>query len=136
MNRHLRVLHVEDNADDRWIARDALAHAGIVCTLVEARDGVEALLEIEKDPPDWIMLDLRMPRMDGLTFLAELRKRKYIIPVTVLTTAYAKDEIQEAYRRGANSYVTKPLKGVDLSAEIGRLGEYWTQHVCLPREPK
>ncbi|MEV7468102.1 response regulator [Streptomyces kronopolitis] len=112
--RPYSVLLVEDDPADAMLIEDALVERGMARSLHQAVDGVAAL-EYLRDPandrPDLIVLDLNMPRMNGRELLAVLKDDADLcsIPVVVLTTSAAPDDINDAYRQHANAYVTKPV---------------------------
>src|SRR6059036_3081523 len=114
----IEILLIEDNAGDARLAKEALRDAKVRNHLTWLADGVEALAYLrregrfEKAPrPDLILLDLNLPRKDGREVLAEIKaheKRKRI-PVVVLTTSEAEEDVLKAYNLNANCYVTKPV---------------------------
>ncbi|WP_328584535.1 response regulator [Streptomyces sp. NBC_00370] len=113
-DRPYTVLLVDDDPADAMLIEDALVERGMARTIARADDGVAAL-EYLRDPanarPDLIVLDLNMPRMNGRELLAVLKDDPLLgsIPVVVLTTSAAPDDIEDAYRQHANAYVTKPV---------------------------
>ncbi|WP_231977073.1 response regulator [Streptomyces sp. 2323.1] len=113
-DRPYRVLLVEDDPADAMLIEDALVARDMARSLNQAVDGVAAL-EYLRDPanerPDLIVLDLNMPRMNGRELLAVLKDDSDLcsIPVVVLSTSAAPDDIEDAYRQHANAYVTKPV---------------------------
>jgi CheY-like chemotaxis protein len=108
------VLLVEDDPADALLMEEALGRPGLARTVSRAGDGVAAL-EYLRDPanprPDLIVLDLNMPRMNGRELLGALKEdpRLRAIPVVVLTTSGAPDDVRSAYLRHANAYVVKPI---------------------------
>ena len=138
----ITIVMADDDEDDCQFAREALEQARIVNELHVVEDG-EALLEFllregtGANPtvrPDLILLDLNMPRMDGREALrilkdhAELRQ----IPVVVLTTSKAEEDIFRSYDFGANSFITKPVSFSGLVQIMKDLGRYWFEIVELP----
>ena len=108
------ILLVEDDAADAMLIEEALLEQGVARTLHTAVDGVAALEHLRTpgvDRPDLIVLDLNMPRMNGRELLAVLKadERLKVIPVVVLTTSSAPQDIAEAYRSHANAFITKPV---------------------------
>jgi CheY-like chemotaxis protein len=139
------VLVVDDDEDDRTFAREAFDEAGIPTDIRFADDGVELLdylyrrgkfVSPESSPrPDLILLDLRMPRKSGHDALAEIKESPTFrpIPVVVLTTSDAEDDVIRSYELGANSYVVKPTTFSGLVDTLKHLCRYWLD-VVTPRE--
>ncbi len=131
------ILLVEDNPDDELLTLRAFAKSNIANEVVVARDGVEALdylfgtgayagrdLRVR---PQVILLDLKLPRMDGLDVLRRLRadERTMLLPVVVLTSSKEEQDIIQSYRLGANSYIRKPVDFVQFIEAVRQLGLYW-----------
>jgi CheY-like chemotaxis protein len=131
------VLLVEDNPDDVALALRALRQSHIPSEVVVARDGVEALDYLfgtgsfaGRDlsvMPEVILLDLKLPKVDGLEVLRRLRadERTKLLPVVVLTTSSEQKDIMDSYGLGANSYVRKPVDFIQFSEAVRQLGLYW-----------
>jgi len=128
------ILLVEDNPNDIELTRRALVRHRIANELVVAHDGVEALeylLGKEGEPlrrlPAVVLLDLKLPRVDGLEVLREIRAdaRTRFLPVVILTTSNEERDIVEGYSLGANSYICKPVDFEQFSEAIRQLGMYW-----------
>lgn len=131
------ILLVEDNSDDEALAIRALKRHNISNEIVIAHDGVEALdylfgtgLYAERDlslQPAVILLDLKLPRVDGLEVLRRLREdeRTRLLPVVVLTTSSEEQDMISSYSLGCNSYVRKPVDFIQFSEAIRQLGMYW-----------
>jgi two-component system, response regulator len=130
------ILLVEDNDDDVRLTRRALRRNNIVNELIVVSDGVAALsyLRSATEPvdglsrtPALILLDLKLPRMDGLEVLQVLRAdpRWRRQPVVILTSSSEEQDILGSYDRGANSYIRKPVDYEQFSAAIRMLGLYW-----------
>lgn len=131
------ILLVEDNADDELLTLRALRKNNIANKVVTARDGAEALdylfgtgLYAGRDTgerPTLILLDLQLPRVDGLTVLRRLRadERTQLTPVVVLTSSREEQDIVSSYRLGANSYVRKPVDFNQFIEATRQLGMYW-----------
>jgi CheY-like chemotaxis protein len=137
----LHILLVEDSPTDRLIAVQALKLAPIATTLHFAEDGEEAMTYLRagaRDPsavrPHLILLDLNLPRKDGRAVLAEIKADPALrpIPVVVLTTSSAADDIAGAYSLHANSYITKPVDFAEFTRRIASLINYWFEVVVLP----
>jgi two-component system response regulator len=129
MNAPLIAL-VEDNADDEALTMRALNKHGIANDIVVLRDGVEALaflLAPDKPLPQLVLLDLNLPRVNGLEVLQKLRAepRTELLPVVILTSSNEERDLVNGYRLGANSYVRKPVDFVQFSEAVHQLGLYW-----------
>ena len=134
-----RVLLVEDNLAHAELIRRGLDEHEVASSVAHVQDGEEALdyllrrgaySEPEAAPrPEVVLLDLRLPKLDGLQVLEEVRRRESFddLPVVVLTTSKSVDDISEAYRKRANSYLVKPLEYDGLSRLITDFGDYWLQ---------
>jgi CheY-like chemotaxis protein len=131
------ILLVEDNPDDEALAIRALQRHHISNEIVVVRDGVEALDYlfgtggyIDRDTsikPTVVLLDLKLPRIDGLEVLRQLRadERTRLLPVVVLTTSSEEQDMLSSYSLGCNSYIRKPVDFVQFSEAIRQLGMYW-----------
>lgn len=136
------ILLVEDDEDDRILIREAFADVEANVDLQAVDDG-EALMQYLRcegpyghvSLPDLILMDLRMPRMDGLECLKEIRQdpRYRFVPIIVLTTSAAERDRRQAYELGANSYIVKPVSYEALVEMAARLCNYWFNIVTLPR---
>lgn len=129
-NRH--ILLVEDNPDDQALTLRALKRNNILNTITVASDGAEALELLigggaDVTLPGLILLDLNLPKVDGLEVLRRIRadQRTQIIPVVVLTSSKLDEDVIASYRNGANAYVRKPVKFSDFVEAIGTLGLFW-----------
>jgi len=137
-------LMADDDPDDRLLIKEAFQESLISNSIYFVEDGVELLDYLRwqdkfanpKDAPtpDLILLDLNMPRKDGREALAEIKSdpRLRYIPVVVLTTSKAEEDIMRSYDIGAASYITKPVTFDGLVDAIRGLGQYWVQIVRLP----
>ncbi|MBN4002167.1 MAG: response regulator [Nostoc sp. DedQUE08] len=131
------ILLVEDNPDDEALTLRALKKNNIMNEVVVARDGVEALdylfgkgVYADRDMnvmPHIILLDLKLPKMDGLEVLRHLRTddRTKILPVVILTSSKEEQDLINGYSLGANSYVRKPVDFSQFSEAVRQLGLYW-----------
>ena len=131
------ILLVEDNPDDVELTLLGLKNNNVVNDIVVAQDGVEALDYLfctgkyaERDAslmPVLILLDLKLPKIDGLEVLRRLRSddRTKIIPVVVLTTSDEEKDLVQCYNNGANSYIKKPVDFVRFSEAVQQLKMYW-----------
>jgi two-component system response regulator len=132
-----QILLVEDNPDDVQLTLLALQKSNIANEVVVAEDGVEAIEYFAgrgrfagRDTsilPQVILLDLKMPRMDGLDVLRSIRadERTSLLPVVVMTTSNEDKDRVESYKLGANSYVRKPMDFNQFAEAVRRLGLYW-----------
>ena len=131
------ILLVEDNADDEALTLRALNKSKIANTIVVVRDGAEALDYLfctgsyaDRNPldlPQVILLDLKLPKIDGLEVLRRLRAepRTHMLPVFILTSSKEEQDLVNAYSSGANSYVRKPVDFTQFVEAIRQLGLYW-----------
>jgi two-component system response regulator len=131
------ILLVEDNPDDEALTLRAFNKNRIGNTVIVARDGVEALDYLFATGPHSgrdlnvmpavVLLDLKLPRIDGLEVLRRIRanERTSLIPVVILTTSKEQQDIYEGYSLGANSYIRKPVDFEKFIHAVGQLGLYW-----------
>ena len=131
------ILLVEDNPDDEVLTLRALQKSNIGNKVIVAHDGVEALdflfctgAYAGRDPcelPQVILLDLKLPKIDGLEVLRRIRadERTKLTPVVILTSSKEERDIGESYQRGANSYVRKPVDFNQFLEATRQLGLYW-----------
>ena len=116
----LRILVVEDHDDLADALRTNLRSEGYHAAI--ASDGRQALAMVRADPPDIIVLDLGIPGMDGLTFLSRLRAEGHWCPVLILSARDSDSDKVEGFRLGADDYVTKPFRTVELMARVDAMG--------------
>ena len=126
------ILLVEDNPDDEALTRRAFDRSGIANDLTVVRDGQEALdyLFGNGSPPvipALILLDLKLPKVDGLEVLKQIRAHDHtkLIPVVILTSSREETDLVAGYGSGANSYVRKPVDFKDFAESVRQLGLYW-----------
>ncbi len=123
------VLLAEDNPHDVKLTEIAFRQNKIANDLVVVNDGVEAVefLKACEAPPQVVLLDLKMPRMDGIEVLAWIRSspRFKRLPVVILTTSTQENDLVRAYDNGANSYICKPVDFEQFSQAVRELGLYW-----------
>jgi two-component system response regulator len=131
------ILLVEDNPDDVELTMRAFHKNNIANNLVVARDGVEALDYLFcrgayterdiKDTPRLILLDLKLPKVDGLQVLERLRAEECtkLIPVVILTSSKEEQDLISGYKTGANSYVRKPVDFNQFVEAVRQIGLYW-----------
>ena len=142
--RPITILIADDDADDRMMASEALEESRLANDLRFVEDGEELLDylyhrgrfagERESPRPGLILLDLNMPRMDGREALREIKGDPALrsIPVVVLTTSKAEEDIYRTYDLGVNSFITKPVQFDGLVEVMKALGKYWFEIVELP----
>jgi two-component system response regulator len=126
--RDQNILLVEDNPDDELLTLRALRAVAKSCPVVTARDGEEAV-QLLRDgaAPVLILLDLKLPKLNGLEVLERLRGMPHLehVPVVVLTSSRERVDVREAYRLGANSFVQKPVEFEEFIETVRMLGSYW-----------
>jgi CheY-like chemotaxis protein len=139
----ITILLADDDADDRMLTRDALAESRLANDLRSVEDGEELLdyllkrgnyANADAPRPGLILLDLNMPRKDGREALREIKADPTLrqIPVVVLTTSKAEEDIYRTYDLGVNSFITKPVTFDGLVTVMRALGRYWFEIVELP----
>lgn len=140
-SRAVLILLVEDNAGDVRLTREALLEGKVSNELVVASDGVEALAILRREGvhhgaarPDLILLDLNLPKMDGREVLAAVKNDPALmrIPVVVLTTSKAEEDILRTYDLHANCYITKPVDFEKFVEVIKSIDDFWLTVVRLP----
>lgn len=124
------IMLVEDNPDDVELTLRAFKKSNIFNEVIVVNDGVEAieyLSDCSKELPQVVLLDLKMPRMDGIEVLKRIRagERTRLLPVVVLTSSKDDKDIVESYSLGANSFVQKPVNFAEFLEAARRLGMYW-----------
>ena len=131
-----RILLVEDDPKDIELTLEALSEYNLANEIVVTRDGVEALnflyrREELKDRPEGnpvvILLDIKMPRMDGLQVLKHLKadEKMRLIPIVILTSSRESRDLEECYRLGVNAYVVKPLRFTEFVKAVKEIGVFW-----------
>jgi two-component system response regulator len=127
------ILLVEDNPDDEALTLRALRRNNLINEVNVARDGAEALGFLFPDDgatvklPGLILLDLKLPKVDGLEVLRRIRadERTQVASVVVLTSSKEQEDILDSYQSGANAYVRKPVNFADFSEAVSNLGLFW-----------
>jgi CheY-like chemotaxis protein len=135
--QHLEVLLVEDDPGDVVMTQEAFVDGGLTGTLHVTRDGIEAmefLRNADGPRPDLVLLDLNLPRMAGHEVLAAIRADAELtrLPVVVLTTSSAQDDVETSYRLHANAHVTKPSDYAGFTEVLTRIEEFFTAVASLP----
>ena len=139
------ILLVEDNPDDQKLTLRALRKSHIANEIVLAEDGVQALDYLfgtgqfagrdARNRPALVLLDLKLPKVDGLSVLAQVRadERTKMVPVVVLTSSVEEQDLVKSYELGVNSYVRKPVDFVEFMEAARQLGVYW---LVLNEQPR
>jgi CheY-like chemotaxis protein len=140
-SRPVEILLVEDNLGDARLTQEALKEGKIRNNLHHAKDGVEALQFLRREgghaaapTPDIVLLDLNLPKKDGRQVLAEMKADEALktIPVVVLTTSEAEQDILRSYELHANCYVTKPVDLEKFISIVRAIEDFWLAVVKLP----
>jgi len=142
------ILLVEDTPDDAELTVMSLKASGVLNQVVVAEDGQEALDYLfaqgsyagrnTHDTPAIVLLDIKMPRLDGIEVLQRLRadKRTSVLPVIILTTSTEDIDLARAYESGANAYVRKPVTLAEFQEAVRRLGLFWILTNQAPESPR
>lgn len=142
----ITILMADDDADDRMLTRDAFEESHLLNEFETVEDGEELMDylycrgrysgEAARPKPGLILLDLNMPRKDGREVLKEIKACPELrrIPVVVLTTSQAQEDIARTYELGVNSFIVKPVTFAGMVNVLKTLGEYWFEIVKLPLE--
>ncbi|GGJ88656.1 response regulator [Deinococcus aquiradiocola] len=137
----IEILLVEDNEPDVILTQEAFQDARIANHLHVTRDGVEAMAFLRREPPfqdaptpDVVLLDINMPRKSGLEVLEEVKHDPLLrhIPVVILTTSQADEDILRSYQNHASSYIVKPVGFENFYQAIRAFETYWLSFVRLP----
>jgi two-component system, chemotaxis family, response regulator Rcp1 len=141
MKSGLRLLLVDDNPADTGLAREALAESSRRSVITSLEDGVEALAFLDRRGkyaaalrPDLVILDLNLPKRDGLAVLAAMRASLELrrIPVVIFSTSQLSKDILRSYELGANCYVNKPGNLKDYFLAVKSIEGFWCGFACLP----
>ncbi len=132
MDERIEILLAEDNAQDAEMTIRALRRGNVGHPLHWAKDGAEALDFVfarRERPPRLVLLDIKMPRVDGIEVLRRLKgdAATRAIPVVVMTSSNEERDVIETYRLGVNSYVVKPVQFDAFLDTVAKLGLYWMQ---------
>ena len=142
-SKPIEILLVEDNSGDARLAREALRDAKVRNNLTWISDGAEALAFLRHEGkylraprPDLILLDLNLPRKDGREVLTEIKADDKLkrIPVVVLTTSQAEEDVSHAYHLNANCFITKPVDLDQFLKVVKTIEDFWLTIVKLPTE--
>ncbi|HEY7506846.1 MAG TPA: response regulator [Nitrososphaera sp.] len=140
-SKPIEILLVEDNPGDVRLTRESLYDARIHNNMIVASDGLEAMACLRREGeyaeatrPDLILLDLNLPRMNGFEVLNEIKEDPALkrIPVVVLTTSQAEQDIIQSYDLYANAYVTKPVDLEQFVKVLKSIEDFWLEIVKLP----
>ncbi len=133
--QEIEILLAEDSASDAEMALRALKKSNLANSVTWVRDGVEALdfifsrgkFDGRSGNPKLVMLDLKMPKVDGIEVLRQLRanEKTAMIPVVILTSSAEERDIMESYKLGVNSYIVKPVDFSQFAQVIVQIGLYW-----------
>ncbi len=130
--KNMRILLVEDNPDDVELTLIAFKKHNLANDIIVARDGEEALdiifqKGVNKKQPDLILLDLKLPKIDGMDVLRQIKSNPEtkFIPVVILTSSKEEKDIVESYQLHANSYIRKPVDFEKFTETVMQLGLYW-----------
>lgn len=137
MDTDVEILYVEDNPEDAELTLRALRKHNLANRLVHLTDGAQALefllsngepqARARGKPPRVVLLDLKLPKVDGLEVLRRMRsdERTRLVPVVVLTSSSQERDVVESYRLGVNSYIVKPVGFESFTKAVSELGLYW-----------
>ena len=147
-NHPIRIVVADDDADDRMMIKDAFDESKLGNPIDFVEDGVELMEYLNRQGkwthltnqpfPGFILLDLNMPRKDGRTVLKEIKESSELhrIPIVILTTSKAEEDIIRTYNLGVNSFICKPVSFDKLVDIVKTVGHYWIEIVALPPECK
>jgi two-component system, chemotaxis family, response regulator Rcp1 len=141
VSKIFEILLVEDNAGDVRLTQEALSHSKIPSRLNYVVDGEQAISYLTKNgvfkdstKPDLIILDLNLPKIDGREVLGKIKNNPDLsmIPVVVLTTSSAEQDIKQSYALHANCFITKPLNYDSFDKIVRQIEQFWFETVALP----
>jgi len=139
----IEILLVEDNPGDARLTREALSQSKVSNNLHHARDGEEAMRFLRREgqfanapTPDLVLLDLNLPRRDGREVLEDVKRDPLLkhIPIVVLTSSEAEEDILRSYRLHANCFITKPVDLEQLTRVVQAIEQFWFTLVKLPTD--
>jgi two-component system response regulator len=125
-----KIMLVEDNPDDVALTQRAFKKSNVANEIIVARDGAEALallFDKTKELPALVLLDLKLPKVDGLEVLKRIRadEETKLIPVVILTSSKEDEDLKNGYKLGCNSYIRKPVDFNQFAEAVKTLGLYW-----------
>ncbi len=138
----IQILLVEDNPGDVRLTAETLRAGKVANELHVAKDGEVAMAFLRREEPhadaprpDLVILDLNLPRKDGIEVLTEIKQDDslHVIPIVILTTSAAERDVLQSYELKANAYVTKPIGVHDFIAAVTSIEDFWLNIVRLPR---
>jgi CheY-like chemotaxis protein len=144
----IRIVVADDDADDRMMIKDAFEESKLGNPIDFVEDGMQLMEYLRREGkwasfkgqpyPGFILLDLNMPRKDGRTALREIKEEAELqrIPIVILTTSKAEEDIVKTYNLGVNSFICKPVSFDKLVEIVKTVGHYWIEIVALPPECK
>lgn len=135
----------DDDADDRFLVKEAFQEIGENHQINFVENGEQLMDYLEKrntftpensPPPDLVLLDINMPKKNGIEVLREIRENRKLssIPIVVLSTSNSEEDILRSYELGANSFITKPIGFDQLVESLKNLNTYWFETVSLPKK--
>ena len=139
----IKVLLVEDNPGDARLTREALVDSKLALEVSEVHDGEAAMAFLKREgqfskvhTPDLVLLDLNLPKKDGREVLAEIKMHPQLkqVPVIILTSSKAEEDILRTYQLHANCYITKPIGLAQLQKVVAQIKDFWFTIVRLPAE--
>lgn len=145
-NVPVRIVVADDDADDRMMIKDAFDESKLGNPVDFVEDGIQLMEYLKREGkyaslagqpyPGFILLDLNMPRKDGRTVLKEIKESTELhrIPIIILTTSKAEEDIIKTYNLGVNSFICKPVSFDKLVDIVKTVGHYWIEIVALPPE--
>lgn len=140
--RSIHILLAEDDDNDVRITRRAIKKGGLSATISVARDGQEALDMLfrrapheDAEAPDLVLLDINLPKINGVEVLRTLKQHEVLqaVPVLMLTTSARQEDITTAYALGANTYICKPIRFARFVEVIRSVSTYWSRVARVPR---
>jgi two-component system, chemotaxis family, response regulator Rcp1 len=141
-SRTIQILLVEDNPGDVRLTAETLRTGKVANDLHVAKDGEDAMAFLRRQTPhtgaprpDLVILDLNLPRKDGIEVLTEIKQDDslHVIPIVILTTSGAERDVLQSYELKANAYITKPIDVHDFIAAVTSIEDFWLNIVRLPR---
>lgn len=141
-NEPIEILLVEDNPGDVRLTLEAIKESKILCNMSTVEDGVEAIAFVRKQgkyidapQPDLLILDLNLPKKNGLEVLKEMKEdlRLQHIPVVMLTISESEEDILKAYKHHVNCYITKPVDMNQFIKIVNSIEDFWFSIVKLPK---